>query len=185
MKLYFIILCLFLLSSIVGCIPNAVTYYRPTSNIGNVLTGHCIPTDSAIEFKLPSHNSHIRVRVWADNGDEIKQVSIFFSGEGWNEIHFTSANFQIHNIENNTITVPSSVIAYKTDGFSNVFTEPYLAPPERPGAFRFQIQINSKNPLPNSFELLSPTIVIDGEDIEFPPIRFDKKQWIGISPLNC
>jgi hypothetical protein len=83
------------------------------------------------------------------------------------------------------ITDASSVIAYISDSTSNLTTEPYWAPPERPGLFRFHVQINSSDPLPSDFELLVPSIIVDGETIKFPSIRFEQTQWFGISPLNC
>ena len=82
-------------------------------------------------------------------------------------------------------TVASSVMAYKADSIESLTSEPYLAPPERPGLPRFHVQINLHRPLPNSFELLSPTVVIDGEEIKFPVMRFEQRQWMGISPFNC
>jgi hypothetical protein len=168
-----------------GCIPNAVTYYRPTTDSGNVLTRHCVPTESIIEFNLPNTNGRLHVRGWADNGKNINQINLFFSGREWNEIHFVSTDFQIHDIEKNIIVAASSVRTYKADGISNLTTDPYLAPPERPGLFRFHLQINSSNQLPRNFELISPSIVIDGEEIVFPPIHFEQKLWIGVSPFNC
>ena len=185
MKFFATILYMFLVASLSGCAPNAVRYYRPTVDGGKVVTPRCVPTESIVEFNLPNTNGRLHVRAWADNGKHINQISLFFSGKAWNTIQFTSTNFQIHDIEKHVIIDASSVLAYRSDSTSNLTTEPYLAPPERPGLFRFHVQINSSDPLPSNFELLSPSIVVDGEIIIFPSIRFEQKQWIGISPLNC
>ena len=48
-----------------------------------------------------------------------------------------------------------------------------------------EIQITLTDKLPDNFELLSPSIVIDDEEIEFPAIHFENKLWVGISPFNC
>ena len=168
-----------------GCAPNAVTYYRPVVDGGKVLKRHCVPTESIVEFNLPDADGRLHVRAWAENGKYVNQIALFFSGKAWREIHFTSADFRIRNLEENLIQSASSVVAYKADGMANLTPEPYLAPPEKPGLARFQVQINSDRPLPDSFELLSPTVVIDGQRIIFPAIRFEKKLWMGISPFNC
>ena len=185
MKFYATLLFMFLVLPLSGCAPNVVTYYRPMVDGGKVLTPRCVPTESIVEFNLPNTNGRLHVRAWANNGKHINQISLFFSGKDWNVIHFTSTDFQIRDIEKNVIIGASSILAYRSDGASNLTTEPYLAQPERPGLFRFHVQINSSNPLPNNFELLSPSIVIDGEEIVFPSIRFEQKQWIGVNPLNC
>jgi len=168
-----------------GCVPNAVTYYRPVVDGGKVLKSHCVPTESIIEFNLPNANGRLHVRAWADNGKYVNQIALFFSGKAWSEIHFTSSDFRIRDIEENSIISASSVKAYKADSTVNLTAEPYKAPPDRPGLPRFQVQINSHRPLPNNFELLSPTIVIDGEEMKLPVIRFEQNQLMGISPFNC
>jgi hypothetical protein len=176
---------MFLLASLCSCVPNAVRYYRPTVEGGKVLTPHCVPIESIVEFNLPITNGRLQVRAWADNGKHINQVSLFFSGKAWNMIQFTSTNFHIHDIEKNVIIDASSVLAYGSDSISNLTTESYLVPPERPKLFRFHVQINSSDPLPSNFELLSPSIIVDGEKITFPSIRFEQQLWFGISPFNC
>lgn len=185
MKFWATLLYMFLVASLSGCVPNAVRYYRPTVDGGKVLTPHCVPTESLVEFNLPITNGRLQVRAWADNGKHINQISLFFSGKEWNTIQFTSTNFQIHDIEKNLIINASSVLAYRSDSISNLTTESYLAPPERPGLFRFHVQINSSDPLPINFELLSPSIVVDGERITFPSILFEQQLWFGVSPINC
>lgn len=185
MRFYAVIPCMIFMLSISACTPNAVKYYRPMVDGGKVLKPHCVPTESILEFALPDKNGSLRVRAWANSGKHVNQISLFFSGKAWSEIHFTSTEFQIRDIEKHVIVSASSVLAYKSDGMSTLTVEPYLARPERPGLFRFQVQINLPDALPNNFELLSPAIVIDGEEMVFPIIRFEQKQWMGISPLNC
>jgi len=144
-----------------------------------------VPTESIVELDLPDTNGRLHVRAWADNGKYVNQIVLFFSGKAWREIHFTSTDFRIRDLDENSTLRASSVTAYKADNIASLTTEPYLAPPERPGLPRFHVQIRSDRPLPNNFELLSPTIVIDGEEMKFPVMQFKKKQWMGISPFNC
>ena len=185
MKFHATILYMFLATSLSGCIPNTVRYYRPMVDGGKVLTPRCVATESIVEFNLPDTKGRLLVRAWANNGKHINQISLFFSGKAWNTIQFTSTNFQIYDIEKHVIIDASSVLAYRSDSTSNLTTEAYLAPPERPGLFRLHVQINSSDPLPSNFELLSPSIVVDGVKIKFPSIRFEQKRWFGTSPLNC
>lgn len=181
------IACLSALFALVleGCVPNAVTYYRPVVDGGKVLKPHCVPTESIVEFNLPGANGHLHVRAWADNGKRINQIALFFSGNAWREVRFASTHFQIRDLEENTVAGASSIMAFKSDGKIKLITEPFLAPPERPGLPRFHVQVNSQRPLPKRFELLVPAVVIDGEEMSFPVIRFEQKLWLGISPFNC
>lgn len=168
-----------------ACTPNTVTFYRPAVDGGELLRPHCVPTESMIEFDLPEPGGRLRVRAWADNGKQVHQVSLFFMGKGWNELNFTSTQFQIRDIERHQTTDASVVRAYKSDRIEDLTLAPYQAPPERPGLSRFQIQVNSAAPLPEIFDLLSPSIVLDGEVIDFPVIHFELQRWFGISPFNC
>ena len=185
MQFYKIILSTFLMASLGGCVPNAVRYYRPAVDGGKLLMPRCVPTESIVEFRLPDANGRLHVRAWANNGKHINQINLFFSGKAWKTIQFASTNFQIHDFEKQVITDASSVLAYISDSTSNLTTESYSAPPERPGLFRFHVQVNSSDPLPSNFELQTPTISVDGETMTFPSIRFEQKLWLGISPLNC
>ena len=78
---------------------------------GTVLKRHCVPTESIVEFNLPGANGHLHVRAWAENGKYVNQIALFFSGKAWREIHFTSAAFQIRNLEENTISSTSSIVS--------------------------------------------------------------------------
>lgn len=151
MKSYAAILFMLLVFFLAGCAPNAVWYYRPAVDGVKLLKRHCITIESIVEFNLPNINGRLHVRAWADNGKYVNQIALFFSGKAWREIHFTSSNFQIRNLEDNSILSALSVMAYKADSIVSLTTEPYLAPPEKPGVPRFQVQINSRRPLPNSF----------------------------------
>ncbi len=150
-----------------------------------MVTPRCVPTESMIEFNLPKPGGRLHVRAWADDGKHVKQVSLFFSGSAWNSIHFVSTDFRIRDVESQRTAAAASVTAYRSNDIAKLTTEPYLAAPERRGLSRFQVQVRMDAPLPDDFELLSPAVVIDGEEIVFPPIRFEKKTWLGISPLNC
>jgi hypothetical protein len=185
MKVPAVIACVLLAHSVGGCAPNLVTYYRPALDGGRILTPHCVPTESIVEIDLPKANGPLRVRAWADNGTHVNQVDLLFNGKAWKWIHFTSTRFRIRDLDRGVTVDASSVLALRSDGLPKLTTEPYRAPPERPGSFRFGVQINSSVPLPARFELLSPPVVIDGREIVFPPIRFEQQQWLGISPLNC
>ena len=168
-----------------GCAPNIVTYYRPAVEGGTIVTPRCVPTESVVEFDLPGAGGPVHARAWANNGRYVNQIDLLFTGKRWKELHFTSTRFQIHDLDKDLFFDASSVLALRPDGLPKLTAEPYRAPPERPGLFRFGVQINSSAPLPDRFELIVPPVVIDGEESAFPTIRFEQKQWLGVSPLNC
>ncbi|MEZ5540566.1 MAG: hypothetical protein R3F42_00830 [Pseudomonadota bacterium] len=179
------LLSLLFMLSLAGCVPNSVAYYYPTVDGGALVRPRCVPTDYMIDFALPQNGGRLHVRAWADNGGHVHQIALFFSGNSWNELHFTSTRFRIRDVERHETNDATSVIAYKSEGIGRLTVDPYIAPPERLGISRFHIQINSADPLPAIFDLLSPSLVLDGKEIEFPSIHFEQKRWVGISPFNC
>ena len=168
-----------------GCVPNAVRYYRPSVAGGTTVQRHCVPTPSIVEFELAGNKGSLRIRALADRGKHVNQVSLNFHGRAWSEVHFTSTDFRLRDGAMHLVAGASSVLADTRDGTSPLTTEPYQAPPERPGLSRFDVQIRFSDPLPDTFELLSPPIVIDGRQVDFPPILFQRSTWVGISPFNC
>ncbi|MCB1614680.1 MAG: hypothetical protein KDI30_01575, partial [Pseudomonadales bacterium] len=168
-----------------SCVPNATVYFHPSVENGVVTTPHCVPAESIIDFQLGEGEHRLQVRALADNGDTVHQVALFFGGNHWRSIHFFDTGFVIRDLESHVIITPSSLLAYKVDSIEPLTVEPYLAPAGRPGLSRFSVQINTAEPLPDNFELQSPPAVVDGEQIAFPPIRFERKVWAGISPFNC
>jgi len=187
MKLNKLVLFSFLVLALSGCAPNAVTYYRPAADGGQVRARNCVPVESLLDLEIKNTHKSIEIRAWADDGKHINQVYIGFSGELWSNINFTSTDFKVIDLDRNITIEILSVFADKHDGFTKLNTEPYTAPHLRAGLQipRFSVQIRLPDPMPKNFELSIPSVVIDGDEIELPTIRFERKVWVGISPFNC
>ena len=134
---------------------------------------------------IPIGKKKVCFLLWANDGKNINQVSLFFSGAGWTDINFTSTDFRVLDLDRNVKINISSINAHSQDGFNKLQTKPYTAPPKNIGIPRFTVQVRLPDPMPKNFKLSSPTIVIDGEEMKFPSILFEQKTWVGVSPLNC
>ena len=187
MKLNTLVLFSFLVLALSSCAPNAVTYYRPAANGGQVSAGHCIPVESLLNLEIKNTHKNIKISALAIDGKHINQVYIAFSGELWSNINFTSIDFKVIDLDRNITIEPISVFAEKHDGFAKLNTELYTVPHRRAGlkVTRFAVQIRLPDPMPKNFKVSIPSIAIDGDEIEIPTIRFERKVWVGISPLNC
>jgi len=166
-----------------GCVPNAVTYYQPSVDGGQLREGRCVPTKSLLDFTIRNSHEYMPIRILADNGPYVHQVALFFSKGSWERFRFSSTDFRIYDLDKKITIRPSSVMTYLENGSRPLTTELYSMKDGKLPVSEIQITLTAK--LPANFELLSPSIVIDGEEIEFPKIHFERKVWIGISPFNC
>ena len=166
-----------------GCVPNAVTYYQPSVDGGQLRAPRCVPTKSLLDFTVRNNHGYMPIRTLADNGTHVHQVALFFSKGSWEKFHFSSTDFWIYDLDKKIKIRPSSVRTYSENGFRTLTTEPYSMKDGKLPVSEIQITLTDK--LPDNFELLSPSIVIDDEEIEFPAIHFENKLWVGISPFNC
>jgi hypothetical protein len=169
-----------------ACVPNAVTYYRPSVDGGVVVTGGgCIPTNSRVKFSI---ENMLQIDANAFFNRRTKQLTIVldlvhFPGH---KVFFSSDQFKVNDIQKGSSISGVSVSASRSDGIE------YLGKPLptedksiSPLDFNFSVYISFPDMDIGLFELLSPSIFIDGTEIEFPTIQFDRKIWMGISPLNC
>ncbi|MEJ2169256.1 MAG: hypothetical protein P8X90_27415 [Desulfobacterales bacterium] len=183
MKLGITLFYLILLMTLSGCLPNAVTYYQPAVDGGRLRATRCVPTKSLLDFTVRNSRAYMPIRTLADNGPYVHQVALFFSKGSWETFHFTSTDFRIYDLDKKITIRPSSVRTFSENGFRPLTTEHYSMKNGKLPVSEIQITLTEK--LPANFELLSPSIVIDGEKIEFPAIHFERKVWVGISPFNC
>lgn len=166
-----------------GCMPNAVSYYRPAVEGGKLSTPVCVPTESLIDFTLGSSH-RLPVRVLADDGPHVRQVALFFKRGSWKRFHFVSTDFRIRDLDKQATIRPAAVRLFTKNGIEPLTTAPIVLPATRkPVLIHMQIALPGK--MPDRFEVLSPDIVIDGQQMPFPVMRFERKTWMGISPMNC
>ena len=183
MKLGIIILYTILATALIGCFPNAVTYYQPSVDGGQLHASRCVPTKSLVDFTVRNSREYMPIRAFADNGPYVHQVALFFSKGSWERFRFSSTDFWIYDLDKKITIRPSSIRTYSESGFRPLTTEPYSMKDGKLPVSEIQITLTDK--LPDNFELLSPSIMIDDEEIEFPTIQFERKVWVGISPFNC
>ncbi|MEJ2345261.1 MAG: hypothetical protein P8076_11305 [Gammaproteobacteria bacterium] len=173
-----------ILSAIVaGCMPNAVSYYRPAVEGGKLSTPICVPTESLMDFTLGSSH-RLPVRVLADDGPHVRQVAVFFKRGSWQRFRFVSTDFRIRDLDKQVTIRPAAVRLFTDKGIEPLTTAPFVLPTtNKPVLIHMQITLPGR--MPDRFEVLSPDIVIDGEQMPFPLMRFERKTWMGISPMNC
>jgi hypothetical protein len=166
-----------------GCMPNPVSYYRPTVEGGKLSTPHCVPTESLMDFTLGSRH-RLPIRVLADDGPHVRQVALFFKRGSWNRFHFVSADFRIRDLDKQVMIRPAAVRLFTEKGIEPLTAAPFAVPAtDKPVLIHMQITLPGN--MPDRFDVLSPDIVIDGEQIPFPVMHFERKTWMGISPMNC
>jgi len=183
MKLCISLFYTILLVTLSGCVPNAVIYYQPSVDGGQLRSSRCVPTKSLLDFTVRNSHEYMPIRTFADNGSYVHQVALFFSKGPWEKFYFTSTDFRIYDLDKKIMIRPSSVLTYSENGFRPLTAEPYSMKDGKLPVSEIQITLADK--LPANFELVSPSIVIDEEEIEFPTIHFERKVWVGISPFNC
>ena len=184
MKSSGIIVHLILAVALAGCAPNMASYYRPSVMGGQLRTPSCVPTESLVDFTVGNGRVQLPIRAFADDGKYVRQVALFFSRGSWKTFHFVSTDFRIHDLDKNITIQPAAVRVFSEHGMAPLTTAPFSLPDAKQ-PIRFNVQITLPGRMPDNFELLSPSIVIDGEEMAFPPMRFERKVWTGISPLNC
>ncbi len=171
----------FVLLMLTGCVPNATSYYRPSMEGGQVLARHCVPTESIVEFgALPMQAS-------ASDGNNALFVSLSLPSKrptqtAWQTFHFATPDFRVRDLESGATVEGLSVRVLRDDG-SDSLLEPYRPP--RPSGWLYSVDVKLPGPPSAKFELLIPALVIDGHEVRYPPIRFERKTWVGISPFNC
>jgi hypothetical protein len=164
-----------------GCVPNATSYYRPSMEGGQVLARHCVPTESIVEFgALPMQASIIE----GNNGwfASLSLPSKRPSPPAWKTFHFATPDFQMRDLDTG-VTTGGLPVRVLRDDKSDSPVEPYRPP--QTGGWLYAVDVKLPGPPPEKFELLMPALVIDGREVRYPPIRFERKTWMGISPFNC
>ena len=167
-----------------ACVPNAVTYYRPSMEGGEVVAVSCVPTESRVEFSLDNLSISAITNITRRTNE--LTVSLFLNPLTGQRIHFSSDQFKVRDIERGIQIIDTSIFASRIDGIKSPST-PFPADDSRisPLGFNFSVHISFPDTNIESFELVSPPIIIDGIETIFPVIRFQRKTWVGVSPLNC
>lgn len=164
-----------------GCVPNVTTYYRPAVEGGRLSAGRCVPTESIVTFgALP-----IEARVVEGRDNWYLMLDIDPQGAAvprWQSFRFGTGDFRIRDLDTGVIVKGLSVAVRRDDETASVL-ERYRRPAS--GRIAYAVEIGVPGTPPRRFELLLPTAEIDGVETVFPPVRFERRTWVGISPFNC
>jgi hypothetical protein len=176
-----------LLPNLVGCVPNTAIYYRPSAEGGKVVSD-CAGVPRRVELKIGT--LPFSVYATTTRGEGVVSLSFGLKPREvveFSSFSFSSDNFRIRDLSTNFLRRPSSISVYRNDGSESVVA-PYLFPEDTQSALLgapFLISTHFPEGLPRDFELLSPSLILDGIERGFPVIHFERKPWVGISPFNC
>ena len=179
MKPSIAVLFALLIPALGGCLPNAVSYHRPTVEGGKTLSGRCVPIESTVDLSV----GLVPVRA----GLNRKHVFLSLSRMPWQTLRFSSAEFRIRDLQTGRTIEPRSVEVFRDDAVKSL-TAPYpqgAGTSAARGGSSFWVHVNLQNPIPERFALIAPSLVVDGEEEAFPVIRFEHQRWMGMSPFNC
>lgn len=166
---------------LLGCVPNATTYYRPSMAEGRILARHCVPTESIVEFgPLPFQATVM--------GGEDRWYFVIglpwtrLPESHWEAFHFVTSDFHLRDLDSGNTIRPQAVSVSRDDKVDSI-VEPYRLP--RSKSWSYSIELKLPGQAPDKLEILIPPVVIDGREVRFAPLRFERKIWMGISPFNC
>lgn len=165
-----------LVGLLVGCVPNATTYYRPSVDLESTHEkGHCVPTEKYVHFKIKTKNQTLKIRGYGNTYSTYKgnfsEAQYVISGK-WNNISYKNNDFIIVGSGNNQ-KVKSQKIYEKVNishSDSSLMFNSSAVFPKQEG---------------DSFDVYFPLLIIDGEEIKLPVLHIEKTIWMGISPFNC
>lgn len=160
--------------SLIGCVPNATVYYKPTVDIQSTHEkSHCVPTEKYVHFNIKSKDRTFRVRGYSNTYSHSygkgTEAQLVIYGK-WNKIKYKNNNFYIAIPGTDKKIKPTKIYGevHNQDGSS---------------------QFNSGAVFPkqdaDKFDVIFPPLIIDGEEIELPVLHVKRTIWVGISPFNC
>ena len=166
--------CILIFSFLVGCVPNATVYYRPTVDIESTHEkSHCVPTEKYVHFNIKTKGQILKIRgygnTYSHSYGEGTEGQFVITGN-WNEIKFKNEEFYIMVPNINEKVKPIKIYGevHNFDGYSS-FNSGAVFPKQNAG----------------SFDVIFPSLIIDGEEIELPILHIKRTIWTGISPFNC
>lgn len=161
-----------LISALVGCVPNATVYYRPTVDVDSVHEeAHCVPMEKYVHFNIILKGQTLKVRGYGNtySSSEGTEGQFVIYGE-WHEIKYKDSGFYL--------VVPGSDVKInpiKTYGEVN----------KHEGYLMFNSGVVFPKQSSESFDIIFPPLIIDGEEVELPILHVKRTVWVGISPFNC
>jgi hypothetical protein len=144
-----------------------------------LLTGRCVPTKRRIVLTV---DGLAVSAVTLARNDEIT-VFLMATPPINKKVHYLSDEFQVTDIEKGRV-IKVTVLVLRDDEVKSV-TVPYPARYQKGIRHSLNIFVSFPDNKTDFFELKIPPVIFDSTEIQLPKIRFEKKVWAGISPLNC
>jgi len=167
-------ICISIIFILVGCVPNATVYYKPTVDVESTHEkSHCVPTEKYVHFNIKTKDQILKIRgygnTYSSSEGEVVEGQLVIYGN-WHEIKYQNDEFYM--------MVPGFKEKFKS---LKIYGEVH----DNDGYLSFNSgAIFSKHGV-DSFDLIFPALLIDGEKIDLPILHIKKTIWIGISPFNC
>jgi len=160
--------------ALIGCVPNATVYYKPTVDVESTHEkSHCVPTEKYVHFEIITKKQILKIRgygnTYSTSDGEVAEGQLVIYGK-WDEIKYENKEFYVlvPGINKKIKPIKTYGEVHNFDSYSSFNS----------GAI-FPKQVG------DSFDLIFPALIIDGEKIELPILHIKKTIWIGISPFNC
>ncbi len=166
--------CVLIFFILFGCVPNATLYYRSTVDFESTHEkSHCVPTEKYVHFNILTKNQILKVRgygnTYSTSHGEVSEGQFVIYGS-WNEIKFKNKEFYILAPDTNEKIKPLEVYGEVHNFGSDSSFNSGAVFPKQDG---------------DSFDVIFPSLIIDGEEVKLPILHVKRTIWIGISPFNC
>lgn len=159
---------------LIGCVPNATVYYKPTVDVESTHEkSHCVPTEKYVHFEISTKKQILKIRghgtTYSTSDGEVAEGQFVIYGK-WNDVKYENDKFYliVPGINKKIKPLKTYGEVHNFDDYSSFNS----------GAI-FPKQVG------DSFDLVFPSLIIDGEKIDLPILHIKKTIWIGISPFNC
>ena len=167
-------ICILIFFILVGCAPNATRYYRPTVDVESTHEkSHCVPTEKYVYFNIKTKDQTLKVRGYGNtystsHGEVVEGQFVIYGN--WNKIKYKDEEFYIMPPDINEKIKPIEIYGkvHDFDSYSSFNSGAVF--PKQGG---------------DSFDMIFPSLIIDGEEVELPILHIKRTIWIGISPFNC
>lgn len=162
------------IAALVGCVPNATTYYRPTVDLESTHEeSHCVPTEKYVHFEVRIPQGALKVRGYGltyKHGDDEGTEGQYVIDGLWKDIHYQNDVFYL--------TVPGSDVQIKPiKTYADLFE--YATQSKLSSGAVFPKQTS------DAFDVHFPPLIVDGTVIDLPVLHIQKTLCTWISPFDC
>lgn len=196
------IICLALASFLVSCAPTLREYYQPKYKFGELTSTGCSGSGPADLLKVPlAHNVTMKIRASISNSEESNRLNLNLKYEVPSDVSIEfieqtikvyAENLEVAELEISKFSTPTwdkTYSSYFVDAGTKLLGETIYRktlfgefPIHRPFSLSYSQTLPAHY---SSFEVLLPSVIINGDLVEFSMIHFENIKKMGIDPLNC